>query len=93
MALRGHFSHTAPDGSSPRDRAARCGFLGRVGEMLAWGQSSGDEAAASFRDSPDHCEILMNPEFDTTGVSCRRDAAGKTHWAVVLGAPTPREPR
>lgn len=91
MAARRYFSHRAKDGSQPADRAARAGYAWqRVGENIAFGQSTPDEAVAGWLDSPGHCANIMNPSFTEMGAAYGVTAekrSGIVYWTQVFGRP------
>jgi uncharacterized protein YkwD len=91
MAARRYFSHRARDGSQPADRAARAGYSWqRVGENIAFGQSSPDEAVAGWLDSPGHCANIMNPSFTEMGAAygiAAEKRSGIVYWTQVFGRP------
>jgi uncharacterized protein YkwD len=70
MAQKHYFNHEQPDGSLPADRATAAGYRWvRVGENIASGQRSAEEAVASWLDSPGHCANIMNPAFTEMGAA------------------------
>lgn len=91
MAARRYFGHKAKDGSMPADRATRAGyFWQRVGENIAFGQSSPDEAMTGWLDSPGHCANIMNPGFTEMGAAYGVTAekrSGIVYWTQVFGKP------
>ncbi len=91
MAARRYFSHKAKDGSQPADRAARAGYYWqRVGENIAFGQSTPDEAMAGWLDSPGHCANIMNPSFTEMGAAygvAAEQRSGIVYWTQVFGRP------
>ncbi|MCC2974288.1 CAP domain-containing protein [Massilia sp. IC2-476] len=91
MATRRYFSHRAKDGSQPADRAARAGYAWqRVGENIAFGQSSPEEAVAGWLDSPGHCANIMNPSFTEMGAAygiVAEKRSGVVYWTQVFGRP------
>ncbi|HEV7628084.1 MAG TPA: CAP domain-containing protein, partial [Streptomyces sp.] len=54
MAVQGFFSHIAPDGSSPWDRADDLGILELGGENIARGQKDAEDVMEAWMDSPGH---------------------------------------
>jgi len=69
MAARGYFEHTGADGSTPASRVTRAGYAWRVvGENLAAGVPTADEAVAGWLQSTAHCQNLMDPRFTDMGV-------------------------
>lgn len=91
MAARRYFSHRAKDGSLPADRATRAGYAWqRVGENIAFGQSTPDEAVAGWLDSPGHCANIMNPGFTEMGAAygvAAEQRSGIVYWTQVFGRP------
>jgi len=61
-------SHTL-DGT-PADRAARTGYSGGVGEVLAVGQPSSQQMIDMWMGSPTHYSIIMGGEYSEIGVGC-----------------------
>ena len=91
MASRRYFAHKAKDGSMPADRATRAGYSWqRVGENIAFGQSTPDEAMAGWLDSPGHCANIMNPGFTEMGAAygvAAEKRSGIVYWTQVFGRP------
>ncbi|QOY95125.1 CAP domain-containing protein [Massilia sp. UMI-21] len=91
MAARRYFSHRARDGSQPADRATRAGYAWqRVGENIAFGQSTPDEAVAGWLDSPGHCANIMHPGFTEMGAAygvAAEKRSGIVYWTQVFGRP------
>ncbi|MEW5990262.1 MAG: CAP domain-containing protein [Chloroflexota bacterium] len=59
------------------------------GEVLAsnswpWGSESARVVFESWRDSPSHWDILMNPQYDSVGVGVGLSASGTTYASAVL---------
>jgi uncharacterized protein YkwD len=92
MATRGYFEHTAPDGSTPASRATRAGYAWRVvGENLAAGVPTPDEAVAGWLQSPAHCQNLMDPRFTDMGVGFTVNPKNPSviYWTQVFGEAQP----
>ena len=91
MAARRYFSHKAKDGSQAAERAARAGYAWqRVGENIAFGQSTPEEAVAGWLDSPGHCANIMNPSFTEMGAAygvAAEKRSGIVYWTQVFGRP------
>jgi len=93
MAEEGFFSHHAPDGAGPTDRADAEGYdWRRLGEALAAGQPTADETAKSWRDSPGHAKIIFDPDSRHIGVGFwrRRNLNPKRptlerYWVLLAG--------
>lgn len=91
MAQRHYFQHVQPDGSVAADRATRAGYRWkRIGENIASGQRTPEEAVASWLDSPGHCANLMNPRFTEMGAAYAINPQNDNRtafWTQVFGAP------
>jgi uncharacterized protein YkwD len=88
MALHGRLTHEGSDDSAPADRVTRAGYAWRaVGENVAAGQSSAQEAVASWLSSPGHCANIMNADYTEMGVAFASNAKMDfgTFWVQVLG--------
>ena len=90
MANFDYFAHEGRDGSQVSDRASRAGYLWqRIGENLAAGQGSTQQAVAGWLDSPVHCANLMNPNFREMGAAyaINPDSKAISYWTQVFGTP------
>jgi uncharacterized protein YkwD len=88
MAAHNYMDHTGRDGSSPADRITRTGYKWRlVGENLASGMMTPDEAVAGWLQSPHHCANLMTARFAEMGlafaVNPSTDAG--VYWTQTFG--------
>ncbi len=76
------FAHEGATGDRAVDRAAALGYIGRVGENLAWlGQTGSTEAwvnlhFANLWASPDHRPNTMRPEYREIGVVVQNGIGG-----------------
>jgi uncharacterized protein YkwD len=90
MAARRHFAHQGSDGSEVATRATRAGYSWKlIGENIAAGQPTAQEAVAGWIDSPGHCANLMNPTFTGMGAGyaiSRAKMPGFVYWTQVFGA-------
>jgi len=90
MARYGYFSHNGRDGSEPWDRIQRAGYRYRsMGENIAAGQRSPEDAVAGWISSPGHCANLMNPVFTEMGAAVAvntRSSFGR-YWTQAFGVP------
>ena len=90
MAEHNYFEHEDLGGHSPADRVRAVGYKEKlVGENIAYGPASVEEAVQGWLDSPDHCENIMDPRFAEMGIA---SAAGHTsrhrlYWVQVLAEP------
>ena len=87
MAANRFLGHVGSDDSSPSERAARAGWAGRaVGENVAEGYDTPQEAVAGWIDSDGHCANLMDGGFDVMGVGYAvSPITGQPYWAQVFG--------
>lgn len=91
MATHRRFSHRGSDNSEVAQRASRAGYRWRhIGENIAAGQTSPQEAVAGWLESPGHCANLMNPDFSEMGAGyavSRARMPGFAYWTQVFGTP------
>ena len=70
MAQNSFLAHTGSDGSNPGERVARAGYDWHVvAENVASGQTSADEIAATWLESPGHCENLRSAKYSESGLA------------------------
>ena len=89
MATHDIFSHTGSDGSSVSDRATESGYSwSRIGENIAAGQTSAEQAIDGWLASPGHCRNIMEPAFTDMSVACNANPSTEfgSYWTQVLGA-------
>jgi uncharacterized protein YkwD len=91
MAHHRYFNHQGTDGSLVGDRASQAGYhWRRIGENIASGLRSPEEAVAGWLSSPGHCANLMHPGFTQMGAAYAINPASETgtpYWTQVFGAP------
>ncbi len=91
MARFRYFNHTGSDGTAVGDRATKAGYAWRrVGENIASGIRTPDEAVAGWLQSPGHCANIMGPAFTEMGVAYALNPNSKTgtaYWTQVFGTP------
>jgi uncharacterized protein YkwD len=91
LATHHYFSHVERDGSTPAMRVARAGYVwGRVGENIASGQRSPNEAVQSWLDSPGHCANIMNPGYTEMGAAYAVNPANENrtaYWTQEFARP------
>jgi uncharacterized protein YkwD len=89
MAHRHYFNHRGSDGSLVGDRAHQAGYnWRRVGENIASGLRSPEDAMAGWLDSPGHCANIMDPGFTEMGAGYAinpNSKAGTAYWTQVFG--------
>jgi uncharacterized protein YkwD len=91
MATQRYFSHRGKDGRLAGERAVQAGYLWRaIGENIASGQESAQDAVAGWLSSPGHCANLMNPRYTEMGAAYAVNSARKSlypYWTQVFGTP------
>ena len=89
IASRSILSHTA-DGRTLDMRAEAAGYTGwkALGENLAGGYDTPEQAVAAWLASPGHHDIIMSPSYTETGVGCAWNAASPygSFWVQEFGA-------
>ena len=91
MARQRYFSHAGKDGREVADRAVQAGYRWRaIGENIAAGQQSPEEAMAGWLASPGHCANIMNRFFTEMGAAYGVSSEGEkpqVYWTQVFGQP------
>ncbi|MFD5568676.1 CAP domain-containing protein [Streptomyces cadmiisoli] len=86
MVARDFYSHTAPDGSRPWDRAAAAGStLRSIGENIACGQRSPAEVVTGWMNSPGHRANILKPGFTRIGIGFEGGGRAGTYWTQLFG--------
>ena len=90
MAAHHYFEHADLAGQTPADRVRATGYREKlVGENIAYGPETVDEAVQGWLHSPDHCENLMDPRFAEMGLAfaAGRGSQHGLYWVQVLAEP------
>ena len=90
MAEHGYFEHRDLNGQSPADRVRAVGYREKlVGENIAYGPKSVEEAMKGWLDSPGHCENIMDPRFAEMGIAYAAGRSGRhgLYWVQVFAEP------
>lgn len=92
MAHEGYFDHVDSQGRTVGARARAAGYHYRVvGENLAAGHRSIEEAIRGWLLSASHCRNLIDPRFTEFGIarvdSRNADDRYGAYWTLVLGMP------
>ena len=87
MATLRYFSHEGKDGTQVGDRAHIAGYTWQaIGENIASGMRTPQEAVAGWIASPGHCANLMNPGFTDMGAGFAETREnGIVLWTQVFG--------
>jgi uncharacterized protein YkwD len=67
MARRGYMAHITPDGVDPWTRMGQQGAQG-IGENIAGGQQTPEQAVQAWMDDPPHRAAILNPMARTMGL-------------------------
>ena len=77
------FSHTRPDGSNVTALASQYGLsYSVIGENLAYGQTSADQAVAEWMASPGHRANIMG-NYSRIGIGIFQ-TNGRTYWVQLF---------
>lgn len=82
MAEEDFFGHVAPDGSDPITRARAAGYPHQVAEVIAAGQTTAASVVAAWRDSPEHCAVLMTGRDVGVGHAEHTGSTYVHYWAL-----------
>jgi uncharacterized protein YkwD len=88
MAAHNYMDHTGRDGSTPADRITRTGYKWRmVGENLASGVMTPEDAVAGWLQSPHHCANLMTARFTDMGIAfaANSNSDAGVYWTQTFG--------
>ena len=90
MASRDRLSHDL--GVTLRQRVTDAGYKGAVGENVAGGQQTLEQAIQGWLGSPGHRETLLSTKFVEFGLAAARVPSGHkskygTYWAFIAGGP------
>ncbi|RYH10856.1 CAP domain-containing protein [Tropicimonas sp. IMCC6043] len=78
--------HFGSDGSSPLDRVARAGFMGRMlGENISETYESEVETLAAWMSQADTRNVIMDPDARQLGFSWYQERNGKIWWTLITG--------
>jgi uncharacterized protein YkwD len=90
MAAHHNLDHTGSDGSKVTDRIKRTGYAYvRVGENIAFGQTSINQVMTTWLDSPPHREHMLG-DFTQMGGARIDDDQNVSYWCVTFGVSIPR---
>jgi uncharacterized protein YkwD len=82
--------HHIPQAPYPhlRDRVSAAGYKwASIGENLAAGQTSAEEAVESWMESPSHRRNLLSGDFTEIGTGFATDLYGRRYFVQVFGRP------
>lgn len=90
MAQHSFLGHTGSDGTQAAQRASGAGYSWRtVGENVAAGSATPEQAVKDWLESPGHCANLMKTDYTDTGIAVvvNPASAAGIYWAQVFAAP------
>ncbi|HYK99692.1 MAG TPA: CAP domain-containing protein [Steroidobacteraceae bacterium] len=90
MAVHDYFEHQDLSGHSPADRVRAAGYHEKlVGENIAYGPKSVEEAVQGWLRSADHCQNIMDPRFAQMGLGLAPGRAARRglFWVQLLAEP------
>jgi uncharacterized protein YkwD len=88
MAQQAYFDHVGKDGSQPWDRVSAQQYPWQsVGENIAAGYATPEEAVAGWLKSPGHCANIMAQNYTQTGVGQVQGGPYKIYWTQVFARP------
>lgn len=90
----GFFAHEDPfDDSTVDVRAANFGYAFlKIGENLAAGQRSVDQAMADFMASSEHRAAILDPAYTDIGIAVKLGGECGIYWVQEFGRPLTAEP-
>ncbi len=81
MHRHNFFDHRGSDDSTMSERAAEAGFeWSYIAENIAYGYPSAEAVVQTWKESPGHCENMLDPNYTRMGVAERGG-----YWVQVLG--------
>jgi uncharacterized protein YkwD len=90
MAAHSFLGHDGTDGTRVAQRATDAGYAWRkVGENVAAGSPTPEQAVEDWLESPGHCANLMTSDYTETGIAVIVNPASKAgiYWAQVFALP------
>lgn len=90
MAAHDYFEHQDLSGQSPADRVRAAGYEEKlVGENIAYGPKSVEEAVKGWLASPGHCQNIMDGRFMELGIAWAPGQVRRhgLYWVMELAQP------
>jgi uncharacterized protein YkwD len=90
MARHRYFDHQDLSGRSPADRVRAAGYrVELVGENIAYGTLSIEDAIGGWLKSPGHCENVLDPRYKEMGIGFAEQGSEghDVYWVQVLADP------
>jgi len=81
--------HFGSDGSSPLERVARTGYVGKmVGENISETYETELETLGAWMEQDDTRAVILDPSALDMGFAWFQESNGKIWWTLVMGTPT-----
>ena len=86
MSVQQRAWHFGSDLTSPRERAARAGYMGElVGENISEGSDSDLTVLSSWLNFQDTRDVILSPKARGVGLGWYQEPSGKIWWVQLLG--------
>lgn len=88
MINRNFFDHINLDGLGPGDRLANAGYSASTwGETIGAGYTTPAAMLVGWMNSPEHCDILLSPNFTEIGLGYVTGGTYGHYWTAVFAKP------
>jgi uncharacterized protein YkwD len=88
MCAGSFFSHVDPDGSGPKERLARAGYVWKAfGENIGCGQDSPGKVLDTWMRSASHRETILEPAYSEIGIGLVRGGECRIYWTALFVRP------
>jgi uncharacterized protein YkwD len=88
MSAGNFFSHIDPDGSGPKERLARAGYVWKAfGENIGCGQDSPGKLLDTWMRSASHRETILEPAYSEIGIGLVRGGECRIYWTALFVRP------
>lgn len=86
MSVQNRPWHFGSDGSSPLDRVAQTGYVGRlIGENISETFETELETLSAWMEQPETREVILDPRARDMGFAWHQEPSGKIWWTMVMG--------
>ncbi|MBU9698291.1 CAP domain-containing protein [Rhodobacteraceae bacterium HSP-20] len=87
MSVQNRPWHFGSDGSSPLERVRRVGYGGKLlGELISETFETELETLATWMESPDMRQVILDPAATELGFAWFQEPNGKIWWTLVTGS-------
>ncbi|MCZ8334270.1 MAG: CAP domain-containing protein [Rhodobacteraceae bacterium] len=87
MSVQNRPWHFGSDGSSPLTRVQRVGYTGKLlGELISETYETELETLATWMESPDMRNVILDPAATDLGFAWFQEPNGKIWWTLVTGS-------